>query len=195
MSATRNSLLADLNNRLGTTTPWTEGERFAFIDHAIEGLYPSFYRFKTQTTVADDGPLQTLPAGARNLHFVGLQRTGSTRVRKLRGWSEGDGNAYIPKTGISGETLVWAWTEGWSAPTNSDEVIGIPKEAREVVVLRAHISALEHLLTDRMARERYLSINAREMVSDEDIAATIDILHLSLRERLERVRPLPEVNQ
>lgn len=195
MSATITTLVADLDNRLGTTTPWTAGERQAFVIQAIEGLYPSFYKFKTQTTVADDGPLQTLPAGARNLHFVGLQRTGSTRVRKLRGWNEGDGNAYIPKTGISGETLVWAWTEGWTAPSDLNEVVGIPKEAREVVVLRAHISALEHLLTDRMARERYLSINAREMVSDEDIAATIDILHLSLRERLERVRPLPEVNQ
>src|SRR5690606_20749979 len=147
------------------------------------------------TTTAGDGPLQTMPASARNLHFVGLQREGSTRVRRLRNWSEGDGEAHIPKTGISGDTIVWAWTEGWLAPSDDDAVIGLPPEAREVVVVRAHISALEQLLTDRAARERYMNISAREMVTDEDIIATMDALHLSLRERLERVRPLPEVDQ
>lgn len=195
MSATINSLKSALTARIGSTGVWGDSELVSYISAAIEGLYPSFYQRKVATTVAGDGPLQTMPPGARNLHFVGLQRDGSTRVRRLRNWSEGDGEAHMPKTGVSGDTIVWAWTQGWQAPADADEVIGLPLEAIEVVLLRAHIACLESLLTDSVQRERYLSINAREMATDDELLSAIDALHVSVRDRLERVAPLPEVDR
>lgn len=189
------TLKAALESRLGNTTSWSSSELEGYVKTAIEGLYPSFYRNRVATTIAADGPIQTAPVGARNFYRIGLQRLGSTRVRKIRGWAEGDGEIFCPKTGVTGQTLVWSWTEGWEAPASTTDAIGLPPEAREVVVLRAHISALEKLLSNRLALESYLAIQVREGTTDEEIVSTLDALHLSVRERLDRVRPLPELQQ
>jgi len=184
-----------LQNRLGDTTNaiWSNDELNTYIDGAIVGLYPSYYRRLVDATTAGAGPVQTLPSGARNLYMVGVQRTGSTRVRYLRRWAEGDGEAMVPKTGITGETLVWAWTAGWPAPSSDIEVLTIPSEAEEVVVIRAMVSALEKLLTDRVSAERFLAVQVRQGATEDDINSAIDALHISLRERLERTIPLPEI--
>lgn len=193
--ATRATLRAELARRLGDTTNaiWPVADLDGYLNWGIVGLYPTFFIRKTATTVAAAGPLQTAPAGARNIHMLGLQRTGSTRVRPLRSWQEGDGQAFIPKTGITGETLVWAWTQGWDAPASDGEVLTIPREAEEVVIIRAQIAALERLLSDRVSVDKYLSLSVRQASSEEDIATTIDALHASLRDRMEHVVPLPEV--
>lgn len=193
--ATRATLLAELEARLADSTNviWTEAELKGYIDHAISGLYPSFYRRRVATTIAAEGPMQTLPGDCRNLYMVGLQRAGSTRVRSMRRWAEGDGNALVPKTGIADQTLVWAWTSGWPAPATDAEVLGIPLEAQEVVVIRAQITALEKLLVDRVSAERFLAVQVRQGADEDDINQTIDALHISLRARLERTVPLPEV--
>lgn len=193
--ATRATLLADLDDRLGdgSNTIWTANEKKSYIDNAIEGLYPTFFRRRVATTTAGDGPVQTLPADCRNLYMVGLQRAGSTRVRSMRRWTEGDGVAVVPKTGIAAETLVWAWTSGWSAPTADDEVLTLPVEARDFVLMRAMVSALENLLINRVAQERFLAVQVRQGATEDDINSTIDALHISLRERREGSVPLPEI--
>lgn len=195
--ATRATLRAELRTRIGdlTSAVWTDSELNDAIGSAIEGLYPSFFQRKTATSTATAGPLQTAPATARNLHMVGLQRTGSTRVRPLRGWQEGDGQAFVPKTGITGESLVWAWTAGWTRPADDVTVLTIPVESQEVVLLRAHITLLERVITSRVKAEKYLSLSVRQATSEDDIVNTLDALHASLRERLERTLPLPEVRQ
>lgn len=195
--ATRLTLLADLENRLKdpTNTVWPEADLKNFIDKAIEGLYPSFFQYKVATAVAGAGPLQTLPSGARNLYMVGLQRATSTRVRPVRGWTEGQAQVFVPKTGVTGETIVFAWTSGWTAPATDGEVLTLPTEAHEVVLLRCHISALEQLLTDRMGLERYHALQVRQAITEDDILSSLDALHTSLRERLETTLPLPEIRQ
>lgn len=192
--STRTLLRSELANRLGDASNaiWTTAELDGYLDYAIKGLYPTFFQRKVEETGAGNGPLQAMPNEARNLYMVGYQRVGSTRVRPLRGWSEGLGTAFIPKTGIAGGLLVWAWTAGWDAPANGTEILRIPVEAEEFVVLRAQVSALEKLLTDRTSTEKYLSLSLRQGVTEDDIATTIDAIHASLRERSERVVPLPE---
>lgn len=192
---TRNTLRTEVSTRLGDVSNaiWTTGEVDGYLDFAMRGLYPTFYQRKVEETSAGAGPLQAMPNGARNLYMVGYQRIGSTRVRPLRGWSEGQGQAFIPKTGITGGLLVWAWTTGWDAPASGTEVLRIPTESEEFVVLRAQVSALEKLLTDRVSVERYLALSLRQGTTEDDVATAIDALHASLRERSERVVPLPEV--
>lgn len=195
--ATRLTLATELEARLGDVTNaiWTEAELKSYIDFAIKGLYPLFFRHNVDTTVAGAGPIQTAPAGARNFHMVGLQRTGSTRVRPLRGWQEGDGDAFVSKTGITGDTLVWAWTSGWDAPATDAEVLTIPQESEEVVLVRCHIVALERLLSDRVSLDKYFSLNVRQASSEADIADQIDSLRAHLADLVATRLPLPEKRQ
>lgn len=195
--ATRATLAAELAARLGDSgnAVWDDAELKGYIDYAIKGLYPAFYQFMVATTTATDGPIQAAPPGARNLHSIGLQRTGTTRVRPIRGWQEGNAEAFVPKTGISGETLVWAWTEGWDAPATDDEVLTIPREAEAVVITRAQIVALERLLSDRLAQEKYFNLNVREAVNEADIQDAIDGLRAHLGDLLAATVPLPEKRQ
>lgn len=197
MATTRDALQAELERRLGDTSNliWSDSDVAGALDFAVKSLYPVFFRRRTETSAAGAGPIQEAPAGARNIYMIGLQRTGSTRVRPLRQWTEGDGEAFVPKTGITGETLVWAWTEGWSAPSTGGESITIPVESEEVVLLRAECSLLEKLLVDRVSAEKYLAVNVRSAATEEDIASAIEAIHDTLRERTTTIVPLPEVRQ
>lgn len=189
------TLRTALGDRLGDAghTTWTSGEKDTVLNASIKSLYPSFFQRQVDTTEAGDGPIQTAPAGARNLYLVGLQRTGSTRVRPLRGWSEGDGEAFVPKTGISGQLLVWAWTSGWDSPSDETDILTFPREAEEVVLLRAEIALLSQLIADRVRTEKYHALQVRQGTTEEDIVLAIDAKQASLRDLLERVIPLPEV--
>lgn len=193
--ATRDTLKNALRDRLGDNTNlvWPDTELNGYLDYGIKSLYPSYYRRNVSTTTGTAGLIQTAPAGARNIYLIGLQRDGTTRIRNLRGWAEGQGTAYIPKSNLLGETLVWAWTDGWDAPALGTTVLTIPIEAEEIVLLRAHITALEKLLTDRVRIEEFYALQVRESVTDEDVASTIEALHRSLNDRLSAVVPLPEV--
>lgn len=197
MALTRALIRTEVEQRLGDVANaiWSDPELNGFIDYAIRGLYPTFYQQKVATTVAGAGPVQSAPAGARNLTGVGLQRTGATRVRPIRGWTEGTGEAIVPKLGIAGETLVWSWTQGWDAPAADGDALTFPTEAAEIVVLRSQLGAMEKLLSDRVSAEKYLSAQVRQGATEDDIALSIDALHSSLRERLERAVPLPEVHR
>lgn len=192
----RDDLQAELELRLGdpSNSIWSTTELEGYLNFAIKGLYPSFYKRNVDTTTAGAGPLQTAPSGANNLYNIAHQRSGSTRARPLRVWTEGDGEAFIPRTGITGDTLVWSWTSGYDAPATGAEALTIPFEAEEIVVLRAQISALEAILADRVSTERFIALSVREGTTEDDIANTLDALHASLRQRLESSSmTLPEV--
>lgn len=195
--ATLNSLTTELSARLGDVTNdvWPAEELKGYLKTAIKTLYPIYFRHQVATTTADDGPVQTKPSGARNLHMIGLQRTGTTRVRPLRGWQEGDADAYVPKTGITGDTLVWAWTDGWDAPSTDDETLSIPTEAEDYVLTRAHILAIGRLLTDRNSMERYFSLNVREATNETDLLDQMDTLRAHLSDLAASRLPLPEKRQ
>ena len=194
---TRPDIRTEVARRLGDTANavWTVAELDGLIDYTIEGLYPTFYQREVAETTAADGPIQTAPAGARNLYMVGHKKATSTRVRALRKWYEGDGEAYIPRTGITGDLLVWAWTKGWAPPVNDAEVLTFPPEAVEVVILRTMIAALERLLTDRVSQEKFHALQVREGSSEDDVDMLISNLRDSLRERVDRAIPLPEVQK
>jgi hypothetical protein len=194
MSITRAELRAALQNRLNAvSTIWSSGDLNGFIDDALEGLYPSFYKRNVGTTTAGAGPSQTMPATARNLYMVGLQRVGSNRVRPLRNWLEGQGSAVVPKVNISGATLVWAWTSGWSAPATDIVSIDLVPEAREVLLLRCEIAAMEELLSGRIQNGGYSAIQVRQLISEDDLINALQAKHSSLQERLDHIVPLPEV--
>jgi hypothetical protein len=195
--ATRTTLSTELAGRLGDSgnAVWSAADVKSYVDYAIKSLYPSFFQLRVATSTAGDGPLQVKPVGATNLHMVGLKRSTSTRVRPLRGWQEGDADAYVSKTGITGDTLVWAWTEGWDAPEADATVLTIPRAAEEVVLTRAHITALERLLSDRVSQEKYFNLNVRQAASEADVADTIDLLRQRLNDMLNVVMPLPEKRQ
>jgi len=194
--ATRQSLREELERRLGDTANavWSDAQLNGFIDNRIKALYPTWFRRDVAITLADDGPVQTMPARCRNLYEVGLKRSTSTRVRRMRGWNEGDGQALVPKTGIEGETLVWSWTKGWDAPVDDTTTLTIPVEAEEAVLLSAHISALENILTDRVSVEKYHALQVRQGITEDDVATAIDALLASYREHVDNHRmTLPEV--
>jgi hypothetical protein len=196
VSYTRLEIRSSLQNRLSAiSTIWSDGDLNGIIDDAIEGLYPAFYKRNVGTTTAGVGPSQTLPTGARNLYMIGLQRVGSNRVRPLRNWVEGQSTAIVPKANIAGATLVWAWTSGWDAPATDLTVLDIVNEAREVLLLRCEIAALEELLSTHIQAGGYNAIQARRIVSESDIVNALQAKHTSLQERLERVVPLPEVQR
>lgn len=193
--STRLTLRTELRARLNDPTSgvWTDDDLNGYIEQAIKGLYPTYYLRETGEVIAGAGPLQTLPAGAKNLHYVGQQRVSSTRVRKVRGWSEGDGQVIIPKTGIAGDTIVVAWTTGFTAPSDDVTVLDLTPEAEEVVVLRSQIAALERILADRVKQEKFYSLSIREGVTEDDIERTLAALHDSVDARTSRAVPLPEV--
>lgn len=192
--ATLATLKAELNHRLGdaSNTVWGDSEKAAYVAEALASLYPAFYRLRTGTTTAGSGPLQTLPSGAINLYFVGVKNATSNRARTIRGWREGVGEALVPKVNISGQQLIWAWTEPHEVPANTAVTLTIPVQAEEVVILRAHITALERLISSRIKTEKYFAIQVREGVTESEIVATLDALHASVDSRLQRVVPLPE---
>lgn len=191
---TRSELRLAVANRLNRiTTSWSEEDLNNIIGDVVSGLYPAFFNYKVDTTTAGSGPDQTMPTGARNLYMVGLQRVGSNRVRPLRNWFEGDGSAIIPKANITGATLVWAWTSGWSAPVDDFTTIDVPEEAVEVILLRSEIAALEALLASRLQGDVFYAVQVRQGITEDDIVNALQAKHASLSDRLEHAMKLPEV--
>jgi hypothetical protein len=178
--------LGDISQAIFTTT-----ELNKYIDKAIKSLYPTYFQYEVATTTATDGPLQTMPTGARDLYYIGVQKPNSTRVRLLRQWREGQGEAFIPKTGISGETLVWAWTQGFTVPTEDLIAIDLNEETEEVVILRVCISALERISSSRVEIAKYFAMTVREGVTEADIISILDAYHASLDARIKQAVPRP----
>lgn len=195
MATTRNNLLGELEERLGDTSNavWTDAELEGLLDMSIRSLYPTYFKKYVDTTTAGTGPIQTAPSGAVNIFFIQVRREESARFRRLRRWFEGQGEAHVPNMNIDGFELAWGWTTGWDAPANGTDSIDIPNEAQEWVILRAQIGALESLLSSRVKLEKYHALHVRQGVTEDDIAVTLDALHVSLRENAERARPLPEI--
>lgn len=193
--ASRATLRDELRRRLGDTSSivWTDAELNGFLDQSVKALYPTYFQRKTGSTAASDGPAQQLPADASNLYYVGLQRTGATRVRPIRGWIEGDGEVVVPKLGITGMTLHWGWTEGWDAPASDTETIPIPKQAEEVTLLRSNILSMERLLASRTHFENFQALlGLQEGVTETEINAAINSLKDSLNRIQEKAIPLPD---
>lgn len=174
---------------------WTTADWNGYIDNAIRGLYPTFFAEEFDTTTAGAGPGQTPPtlAQGHRLHHVGLQRSGASRIRQMRLWVQGSTSVMVPKLSISGMTLTWAWTHGWEAPASDMDPLTIPTHSEEVVILRSHVAAIEHLLSSRVKLDKYQALNVRQSVTEADLATTLDALHASLRDRLENALPLPEI--
>lgn len=191
--STREDLRVEIAYRLGDISQaiFTTTELNKYIDKAIKSLYPTYFQYNVETTVAEDGPLQTMPTGARDLYYIGVQKLNSTRVRLLRQWREGQGQSFIPKTGISGETLVWAWTSGFDVPTEDLIDIGLNAECEEVVILRVCISALERISSSRVETAKYFALTVREGVTEADIISILDAFHASLDARIKSAVPRP----
>lgn len=185
--STLTTLNSELKNRLqdAAHAVWTDAELLGYLEQAVKSLYPHWYLFANGTTTATIGPLQTAPAGARNLHYIGLNNGTSNRARVIRGWQEGSGQAIVPKLNITGQTLIWAWTVPHAADAASPATtLTIPAQAEEVVVLRAQITALERVLTDRVKKAKYFAQQVREGVTESEIATTLDALHASVDTRM-----------
>lgn len=190
----RSDLRGEISNRLGDAgnAVFSVAELNGYIDKAIKSLYPTFWKYQVSTTVATGGPLQTMPAGARDLYYIGLQSLTSTRVRLMRQWREGTNQAFIPKTGIDGQTLVWAWTGIFTSPGDDVTALDCGPECEEVIVLRVCISALERIVSSRVETAKYFALTVREGVTETDIVNTLDALHTSLDQRLKQavIRPI-----
>lgn len=191
---TRNDLLTDLENRLQDTAndTWLAAELEGYLDAAIGSLYPHWYIYKTDTTTATEGPIQTGPSGVRNIYYIGVKNSTSNRARTIRGWQEGEGEAVVPKVNITGQTLIWAWTEAHAKPATGVETLTIPRQAEEVVVLRAQVTALERVLSARLKGERYFAQQVREGVTETEIITSLDALHASIDSRLKDAPGPPE---
>lgn len=192
--ATRNALRSELQNRLNDSVAavWSTSELDGYLDQSIQSLYPTWHTLQTGTTVAGAGPIQTMPAAAQDLYYVGVQTPTSNRVRVMRGWQEGSGSAVIPKVGITGYTLVWAWTAPYGKPSTGTETLSIPVELEEIVVQRAQITALERVLSDRTKKAKYFAVNVREGVTENEIGLALDALHASVDSRARNAMPRPE---
>ncbi len=193
--ATRATLLTDLRNRLGEASAsiWTDAELNIYLDQAIQSLYPHWYLFKVGTTTATIGPLQTMPSGAKNIHYVALKKDAtSNRARVIRGWHEGDTNAVVPKLNITDQTLVWSWTIPHTKPAASGDTLTIPTQAEEVVVLRAQVTSLEKVITSKVKAAKYFATQVREGVTENDIGAALDALHASIEARMKDAPGPPE---
>lgn len=182
-----------IGTRLGdaANAVFTAGELNGYIDTAIKSLYPTYFQYQVATTVAVNGPLQPMPASARNLYHVGLQSLTSTRVRLIRQWREGVGSSFIPKTGINGQTLVWSWTGGFLSPTDDVSVLDMGSECEQVCILRAEIAALERIVSSRVEIVKYFALTVREGVTETDLVNTIDALHASLDALVKQAVPRP----
>lgn len=198
--ATRQTVREELRRRLGDVAivVWSDAELNGFIDNGISGLYPTYYRRVQATTTAGAGPIQTFPVATpavRNVYKIAIQYPSSTRVHSMMGWTEGDTGAFLPVGGITGATLVWSWTKGFTVPTLDATVLDVTPEAEEVLILRTQITAMENLLSDRVKTDKFFALNIRQGVTEQDIAIILDALHSSLNKRQERAIPLPEVMQ
>ncbi len=171
---------------------WEPSDLRGYVVFAIKGLYPNFYKRDVAWSTAATGPIQKKPDGVVNIYSIGHLRRGSQRVRPLRGWMEGDTTAVVPKTGIESDTLVWGFTKPFTIPANDTTTLDLPSQAEEVVLLRAHIAALEALLTSRVRAEKYFALNVREASTEDDVRTAIDALAASVEDRLRTVQPLPE---
>lgn len=191
--ATTDDLRASLRFRLGEAAAdvWTDAELNNYLWAGMQALYPYYFLHRVGTTVASGGPVQSTPPGAKNIYQVGVVPLTGTRVRPVRGWTEGDEDAIVPRLNLTGLTLTWSWTEGWDAPSSATEVLTIPTESQAMVICRAQISALERVLTNRTKREKYFAVQVREGVTEQDVLDAIDALHQSMRELSERAAPLP----
>lgn len=196
--ATRLTVRDELRRRLGdvASVVWTDTELNGFIDNGISGLYPTYYLRQQGTTTAGAGPVQPFPAATpavRNLYHVVIQFPASTRTHSVMGWTEGATGAVLPVGGITGATLVWSWTKGFTVPSVDGTTLDVTPEAEEVLVLRTQITAMENLLSDRVKTDKFFALNIRQGVTEQDIAIILDALHSSLNKRQERAIPLPEL--
>jgi len=191
--ATLASLKADLNTRLNdaANTIWPDAEKVLFVSDAVGSLFPNFFKAKTGTSTASAGPVQTGPTGVINIHYIGVQSASATRVRVIRGWSEGYGDAIVPKVNILGQTLVWGWSEAYAVPASTSTALEVPAPGLEVARLRAEISAFEQVLGSRTKTQKYLAVQVREGVSESEMVAHLDALHASVESRLKLQPPLP----
>lgn len=203
VTTTLNYMLADLRIRLGgsdTTSVWSDANVRSLIVSSTFGLYPAYYSLEADSFTADDddSPHHPLPTGARNVYSVKLKRSDANRLRKVRGWTEGDGVITIPKHGIDGQQVTVSWTLPLEIPSasisNPDAGFTFPNEAYDVLILRSHVACLQTLLSDRAALDRYLAVQARQEVTEEDILNTIDAIQDSIRQRMDRAIPLPEID-
>lgn len=194
MAATLTTAISDVRSRLNDaiTQVFTDAQLTVFIADAITGLYPALYTFQVGTTIASAGPLQTHPAGALQLYAVSVQAIGSTRARPIRGWHEGAGSSFVPKTNISGQTLIWSWTAPFTAPVAGSDLLGVPVWGEELVKIRSEITALEQVLTNRVKGVKYFASSVREGVTEAEIDTTLNALHASIESRLKHVVPLPQ---
>ena len=199
----RSTLVTDASQRLGDSgnSVFTVAELRVYFNNAVSSLYPTFFRYEASTTTAGNGPIQTMPSldglGAslalpcRNLYYIGESKSTSVRVRLLRQWKEGDGCAFIPKTGISGETLVWAWTTGFTDPADDVTPLNLTPEAEDVVVIKMCISALERIASNRVELLKYFALTTREGVTEQDVIQALDAFHASLDDRIKAAIPRP----
>lgn len=200
--ATRQTLREEVVRRLGDPAliVWDTAELNGFIDNSIKTLYPIYWLSKVGITTATDGPIQIAPSEAigKHIYYLGFQRTGANKTRPLHGWvaGEADGQVIVPKLTLEGMTLLWGWTEGFNGPDSDTEVLTIPKESEEVVVLRTQVLALERLLSSRTHFEEYqVLLAAREGVTENDIVGTINSLRTSITVLEGRAVPRPERRQ
>lgn len=196
--ATRLNVRIEVKNRLGdpANAIWSDAELNGYIGGAVSSLYPTYYLRAQGTTTASAGPVQTLPAGARNIYAVDCQLVGSTRTRALLEWSEGSGTAVLPVSGIAGATLIWSWTKGFTIPGDDVTVLDTPQEAEEHVVVKTHLTALERLLSSRTHMENYRVLQTtREGVTENDVSATIRALRDELALLAAKAIPLPRIRK
>lgn len=195
--STRLSVREEIERRLGdvANTVWTDAELNGYIENAIKGLYPTFFRLDTTSSVAGAGPLQNLPAGARNLYQVAVQTVGSTRPIPVLGWTEGSTQVTLPVSGINGATILWSWSKGFTVPADDVTVLDVYPEAEEALILRVQIVAIQDILTSRVKLDKYFALNVRQAVSENDIGLTLDALEASLADRVDKALKLPETRR
>ena len=199
----RSTLVADASQRLLDTsnTIFPVAEMRTYFNGAVTSIYPTFFNYETSTTTATNGPIQTMPTldglgnalalPCRNLYYIGESKSTSVRVRLLRQWKEGVGCAFIPKTGIAGETLVWAWTSGFTDPGDDVTALNLTPEAEDVVVIKMCIAALERVASSRVELLKYFALTVREGVTEQDVIQALDAFHASLDDRIKAAIPRP----
>lgn len=190
---TRDALLSELKTGHLGTTYWSDTKLELYLDRAIERLYPTWFQRNVDTTVAGTGPVQTMPSGATNVHEIVVH---DGRPRYLRGWSEGDTDAYVPfSTDVTGKTLVWMWTAGWSAPATGATNMTMPTDAESAVVIMAKMAALQSLLTDKLQVDTHMAAQVRPNITEDELLGAIDALSRELRELADRALMRPEVRR
>lgn len=183
-----------LTSHLNNATYWTTAMLDDFVENAIGSLYPTWFQRKIASTTGVSGPIQNLPAGARNLYEIVVHEA-TGRPRFLRGWTEGATTAYIPTADLTGKTIVWAWTSGFTVPTADGDTLDITPEARLPVLLKAKMQALESLLTTRVLSDAFLAQQIRRDVNEGEIVEAINSADATLRELAQAAVKLPEVRR